>query len=54
MPIPTLWELTVPWYGDRLDPSSRRKEIDEYQDLLSGAGLDDAFWQLTAVDGHSA
>jgi hypothetical protein len=41
-----LWELALPWYGDRLDsdwaPQSRRHR----QDLLERSGLRGPFWEL--------
>jgi hypothetical protein len=41
-----LWELSVAWYGDRLDPAWRPRTREESQRLLADLGLEGAFWQL--------
>ena len=46
-PIPVMWELTLGWYGDRLDPAWSPPTVDYLQGLLYAVGLTDPFWQLT-------
>ena len=47
VPLEVMWRLTIPWYSDRLDPGFRRREVGEYQSMLSDAGLTGPFWSLT-------
>lgn len=47
VPVATVWELSKPWYGDRLDRDWRRKRPDEAQAILDRAGLRGAFWDLS-------
>lgn len=42
-----MWELTLGWYGDRLDPDYRPPGLDHLQGLLTGVGLTGPFWQLS-------
>ena len=46
-PVPVMWELTLAWYGDRLDPAWSPPTVDYLQGLLYAVGLTDPFWQLT-------
>ena len=46
--LDTMWALSVPWYGDRLDEPFVPKSIDTLQQLLTDVGLTGAFWQLRA------
>lgn len=46
-PLAAMWEVTKPWYGDRLDPDHSRKTVAELQDILKSAGLTADFWRLT-------
>ena len=43
-----LWELARTWYGDRLDPSWRRRTAEEAQGVFEGIGLTGVFWDLGA------
>ena len=44
-----MWQLSLGWYGDRLDPDYRPPTRDHVQSLLTDAGLTEAFWQLAAL-----
>ena len=46
VPVQTVWLLSVPWYGDRLDPDYRPPAAETVQGWLTDAGLTDPFWQL--------
>lgn len=46
VPLPTLWELAVLWYRDRLAPDWRRRSTEEAQALFDAVGLTDPFWHL--------
>ena len=48
-PVPVMWELTLGWYGDRLDPAWSPPTVDHLQGLLDAVGLTDPFWRLTLV-----
>ena len=39
-----LWGLGVAWYGNRLDPDSRRPQPEEIRDILADLGLNDPLW----------
>ncbi|MQA73971.1 MAG: alkylmercury lyase [Solirubrobacterales bacterium] len=41
-----LWQLALPWYGDRLDPDWRPRSLEQRQEMLERAGLRGPFWQL--------
>ncbi len=43
-----MWRLAQTWYGDRLDPSWRRPEVEQLQAKLDAVGLVASFWQLEA------
>ena len=47
MPLETMWRLATIWYGDRLDPTWRRKTPAEAQEVFAELGLTAAFWQLS-------
>lgn len=44
--VTTMWELTLGWYGDRLDPDWSPPPIQYLQRLLDRVGLIGPFWQL--------
>ena len=44
--IDVLFELSRPWYRDRLDPNRVKPSRDRLQSFLTGAGLTDEFWTL--------
>ena len=46
MPLATMWQLASAWYRDRLDPSWRRKSVDEAESLFLQLGLTGDFWRL--------
>jgi hypothetical protein len=46
LPVTTLAELAVAWWGDRLDPDWRPHTRDENQAILDRLGLTGPFWQL--------
>jgi hypothetical protein len=41
-----LWELALPWYGDRLDPDWAPQSRRHRQSLLERTGLRGRFWEL--------
>ena len=41
-----MWELSLAWYADRLDPAYRTPPPEHYQALLDRVGLVDEFWRL--------
>ena len=46
-PVPAMWELTLGWYSDRLDPTWSPPTVHHLQGLLDAVGLTDPFWRLT-------
>ena len=44
--LDTLRELARRWYGNRMDPSWRPRDVAESQALLSSVGLVGEFWRL--------
>jgi hypothetical protein len=46
MSIPQAWDLSVKWYGNRLDPDFRRPTSDEAQAIFESVGLTGDFWRL--------
>lgn len=44
--LETAWELARAWYGDRLDPTWRRRDPDETAALFRRLGLTGGFWEL--------
>ena len=46
-PLMAMWELTLGWYGDRLDPEWTPPAVEYLQGLLDGVGLTGDAWQLT-------
>jgi hypothetical protein len=40
------WDLSVNWYGNRLDPDFRRPTRDEAQAIFESVGLTGGFWEL--------
>jgi hypothetical protein len=44
--IPALWQLTVPWYQDRLSPEFRGRTLEQAQAIFREAGLTSSFWQI--------
>jgi Alkylmercury lyase len=47
MPLETMWRLAAIWYGDRLDPTWRRKSPAKAQADFAELGLTGAFWRLS-------
>lgn len=45
--VMTMWELTLGWYGDRLDPAWSPPTVDQLQRLLDSVGLTGDAWRLT-------
>ena len=45
--VSVMWELTLGWNGDRLEPAWSPPTVDHLQGLLDAVGLTDPFWQLT-------
>jgi hypothetical protein len=41
-----MWQLTLPWYGDRLDPGYEPQTQEHRRSLLDGLGLEGDFWRL--------
>lgn len=41
-----VWQLALPWYGDRLDPGFQPHSREHNQQLLNQCGLTDPFWRL--------
>jgi hypothetical protein len=46
LPVTTLCELAMRWWGDRLDPDWRPRTREENQAILDGLGLTGPFWRL--------
>ena len=46
VPVADLFELSRPWYGDRLDPDRVKPTTEELQANLTRAGLTGPFWSL--------
>ncbi len=46
-PVMVMWELTLGWYGARLDPDWSPPAVEQLQGLLDQVGLTDPFWRLT-------
>lgn len=42
----TVWRLSTPWYGDRLEPDYQPHSRDHNQKLLDNVGLTGPFWRL--------
>ncbi len=42
--IEQLWTLATRWYGNRLDPNSRRPAAGEIPGIFADAGFTDDFW----------
>jgi hypothetical protein len=47
VPLEAVWELSLGWYSDRLDPDYRPSSLDRLQGLLTKVGLTGPFWQLS-------
>ena len=43
-----LWVLSKTWYGNRLQPDSRRPQPKEMREIFARCGLDDPFWDPQA------
>ena len=43
-----LWGLSTAWYGNRLDPDSRRPQPEEMRAIFAGLGLEGDFWDASA------
>lgn len=46
VPLETMWQLANAWYYDRLDPTWRRKTVEEAEALFAQLGLTGDFWRL--------
>lgn len=46
--LDTTWRLARAWYHDRLEPSWRRKTVQEAQELFTELGMTSPHWKLTA------
>lgn len=46
--LDTAWRLAVAWYHDRLEPSWRRKTLEEAKQLFTELGMTVPFWELGA------
>ena len=46
MSIAQAWELSVKWYGNRLEPDFRRPTVDEARAIFASVGLTGRFWEL--------
>ena len=42
--IDQLWQLSITWYGNRLQEDSRRPQPDEIREIFAGLGLKGDFW----------
>ena len=45
--IPQLWNLSQPWYGDRISPDFRGRTLEQARQIFTEAGLTSPFWQGT-------
>ena len=45
-----LWGLAVAWYGNRLQPDSRRPQPKEMREIFSHLGLAGDFWDPQSDD----
>lgn len=43
--IPQLWNLSQPWYQDRLSPDFHGRTVEQARQIFREAGLTSAFWQ---------
>jgi hypothetical protein len=43
--IPQLWDLSQPWYQDRLSPDFHGRTVEQARQIFREAGLTSAFWQ---------
>jgi len=46
LPLDTTWRLAREWYHDRLEPTWRRRTLDEAQQLFAELGMTSDFWRL--------
>ncbi len=46
IPVTTLAELALAWWGDRLSPDWRPHTRDQNQAILEHVGLSGGFWRL--------
>ena len=46
--IPQLWGLSLTWYSNRLQESSRRPQPAEMREIFAGLGLEGSFWDPRA------
>ena len=46
--IAQLWQLSVTWYGRRLDPDARRPQPAEVRQIFARLGLEGDFWDPQA------
>jgi hypothetical protein len=42
--LPQLWQLTQPWYRDRLSPDFHGRSGEQVQEIFRQAGLTSEFW----------
>ena len=48
LPLAQVWELSKPWYGDRMSPTYRGKSTAELLAILESVGLTSSFWNPNA------
>jgi hypothetical protein len=41
-----LWQLTQPWYRDRLSPDFHGRTLEQAQEIFAEAGLTSEFWRV--------
>lgn len=46
MSIETIWKLSAPWYGNRVDYAWSPRAPEETERLLSAVGLTGDFWRV--------
>jgi len=43
--IPQLWNLSQPWYQDRISPDYHGRTVEQARQIFREAGYTSAFWQ---------
>ena len=46
--LPQLWQLSIVWYGNRLDPDPPRRTPDDMRRIFASVGLEGPFWDPEA------
>jgi hypothetical protein len=44
--LPQLWQLTQPWYGERMSPDFHGRSREQVQEIFKEAGLTSDFWRV--------